>query len=425
MSDSASFGDFALNRQLLNAIAEKGYVYPTAIQKKAIPAILAGQDVMGIAQTGTGKTAAYVLPLLMKIKYAQGMDPRALILVPTRELALQVLDNLRGYGKYTDLRFLALYGGTGLKKQLDELAGGADILVATPGRFWEAYLTGNLVTKKLQVLVLDEADRLMDMGFLPQIHRILEVVPRKKQNLLFSATISDLVKKIAGDFLEFPSVFHVEPEQKTASTVSQKVIHVPNFATKLNVLRYFMLDLFTEGKIIVFCKSKANANRVFEELKTIRGIRVIHSNKSQNTRLNTINAFRNNAFRILIATDVAARGLDISEVTHVINFDIPVVYDDYIHRIGRTGRAEREGESYTLVNDAEKYHLKKIEKLIGQKIPEMMLPETVKIEKTPFEELQEIRRELDDQRKKDDPEYLGAFHEKKPVKPDKVKRKKR
>jgi ATP-dependent RNA helicase RhlE len=418
MSEALSFEDFALNRQLLNAVADKGYSQPTPIQQKAIPAILAGHDVMGIAQTGTGKTAAYVLPLLMKIKYAQGNDPRALVLVPTRELAMQVRDNIRQYSKYTDLRLVVAYGGVGPKTQIEELTSGCDIVVATPGRLWELYLQGHLVLKKLQLFVLDEADRLMDMGFLPQIHRILEVVPRKRQNLLFSATVSELVKKIAGDFLEFPLLIHIEPEQKTAITVSQKIYYVPNSGTKLNLLIFLMRT--DVEKSIVFCRSKTVADGVFRSLSRYFGeeeVRVIHGNKGQNARINSITAFREGEVKFLVATDVAARGIDISNVSHVINFDVPIVYEDYIHRIGRTGRASQSGDSITFCTEAEVYHLEKIQKLIRQRIAVEKIPAEVPVEKTPFEEQQQMLREIDLQKRKENPDFKGAFHEKKNMPP--------
>jgi ATP-dependent RNA helicase RhlE len=239
---ATNFEDFKLNRQLLNAIEEAGYTQPTPIQQKAIAPILSGQDMMGIAQTGTGKTAAFVLPMLMKLKYAQGKDPRALILAPTRELAMQIEENIIQFAKYTDLRTVVLYGGLGPKTQIAALEKGADILVATPGRFLDLYLAGHIVTKSIQFLVLDEADKMMDMGFIGSIHRILEVVPRKRQNLLFSATMSELVHKISGDFLKFPLIIEVAAQATPAHTVSQVLYRVPNLKTKLNLLQELLKD---------------------------------------------------------------------------------------------------------------------------------------------------------------------------------------
>jgi len=412
----ASFEDFKLNRQLLNAIAEAGYQTPTEVQQKAITPILAGQDVMGIAQTGTGKTAAFVLPILMTLKYAQGQDPRALILSPTRELAMQIEENIQTFSKYLDLRTVVLYGGLGPKVQKEKLAQGCDIIVATPGRFLELYLEGEINTKSLKFLVMDEADKMMDMGFIGKIHRILEVVPRKRQNLLFSATMSELVRKIAGDFLAFPTVIEVTEQATPAQTVSQSLYEVPNLKTKLNLLQYLLQDDESFHRIIVFCKTKSVADNVFHYLERKYGkdeVRVIHANKGQNTRINSINAFKEGNIRILVATDVAARGLDVSNVSHVFNFDVPIVIEDYVHRIGRTGRAFHHGDAITFCNPAEKYYVDKIEKLIRQSIPVLEIPEGVFIEKTGFEERQAIAREIDNQKRKDDPEFKGAFHEKK------------
>lgn len=412
----ASFEDFKLNRQILNAIAEAGYETPTEIQQKAITPILAGQDVMGIAQTGTGKTAAFVLPMLMKLKYAQGNDPRALILSPTRELAMQIEESIRQFSTYLDLRTVVLYGGLGPKTQKEKLAKGCDIIVATPGRFLDLYLEGDINTRLLKFLVMDEADKMMDMGFIGKIHRILEIVPRKRQNLLFSATMSELVRKISGDFLAFPTVIEVTEQATPARTVTQSLYYVPNLKTKLNLLQHLLKDDESFHRIIVFCKTKTVADNVFHFLERKYGednVRVIHANKGQNTRINSINAFKEGHIRILVATDVAARGLDVSNVSHVFNFDVPIVIEDYVHRIGRTGRAFNEGDAITFCNPAEEYYIQKIEKLIRQSIPVREIPEEVAIEKTDFEERQAIAREIDAQKRKENPDFKGAFHEKK------------
>ncbi|WP_079641130.1 DEAD/DEAH box helicase [Sphingobacterium nematocida] len=411
-----SFEDFKLNKQILNAITDAGYDKPTEIQQKAITPILAGQDVMGIAQTGTGKTAAFVLPMLMNLKYAQGTDPRALILSPTRELAIQIEEHIRLLSVNLDLRTVLLYGGLGPKTQKELLEKGCDIIVATPGRFLDLYLEGHINTKSLKLLVMDEADKMMDMGFIGKIHRILEVVPRKRQNLLFSATMSELVRKIAGDFLAFPTVIEVTEQATPAITVSQALYAVPNLKTKINLLQHLFKDDEAFHRVIVFCKTKEVADNVFGYLERKFGednVRVIHANKGQNTRINSINAFKSGEVRFLVATDVAARGLDVSNVSHVINFDVPIVIEDYVHRIGRTGRAFSKGDAITFANPAEEYYVSKIEKLIRQSIPVFELPEEVFIEKTPYEEKQAIAREIDNQKKKDNPDFKGAFHEKK------------
>ena len=415
-----SFEDFKLNRQLLNAVSDAGYSAPTPIQSKAITPILSGQDIMGIAQTGTGKTAAYVLPMLMKLKYAQGSDPRALILAPTRELAMQIEENIRLFAKYTDLRTVVIYGGLGPKTQKAEIARGVDILVATPGRFLDLYLEGVINTKSLQFLVLDEADKMMDMGFIGSIHRILEVVPRKRQNLLFSATMSELVQKIAGDFLKFPLVIEVAPQATPAQTVRQVLYHVPNLKTKLNLLQHLLMNDEAFHRLIIFCKTKTVADNIYKFLERRygdEGVRVIHANKGQNTRINSINAFKEGEVRILVATDVAARGLDVSNVSHVINFDVPIIIEDYVHRIGRTGRAYATGDAITFCTPGDEYYVRKIEKLIRQQIPVEPLPDSVFVEETPYDERQAIAREIDMQKRKENPEFKGAFHEKKFQKP--------
>lgn len=423
-----TFADLGFNKQLLNAIEEAGYTLPTPIQEKAIPSILSGHDIMGIAQTGTGKTAAYVLPLLMKLKYAQGNEPRAVILAPTRELAIQIGENIKTYAKYTDLRQLVIYGGLGPKTQIEGLAAGIDILVSTPGRLLDLYSEGHIVLKKLQVLVLDEADKMMDMGFIGAIHRILEIVPRKRQNLLFSATMSDLVHKISGDFLEFPTVVEVEQQATPASTIEQSVYFVPNIRTKINVLLHLLKDAETVTKLIVFCKTRVAADEIFSYLQHRFGpknVRVIHANKGQNTRINSINSFKQDEVKILVATDVAARGLDISKVSHVVNFDVPIVYEDYVHRIGRTGRANHSGIAITFCTEAERYHLEKIEKLIRQKIRVELVPKEVFIEETPYEERQAMAKEIDNQKRKENPDFKGAFHEKKYAPKEKVDKRKK
>lgn len=423
------FEEFNLNRQILNAVAEAGYVEATPIQEKAIAPVLSGQDLFGIAQTGTGKTAAFVLPILMKLKYAQGENPRALILVPTRELALQIEEQVKLFSIYTDLRAVVIFGGIGPKTQKEQLAKGVDILVATPGRFLDLYLSGDINTRSIQFLVLDEADKMMDMGFIGSIHRILEVMPRKRQNLLFSATMSDLVHKIAGDFLKNPLTVEVGAQATPAQTVTQLMYAVPNFKTKINLLQKLLNDVDQFKKLIIFCKTKTTADNIFHFIARRFGedaVRVIHANKGQNTRINSINSFKEGSVRVLVATDVASRGIDVSEVSHVINFDVPIIIEDYVHRIGRTGRAFNEGTAITFYNEVEKYYIDKIEKLIKQQIPEEALPKDVFVEETPYEEQQAIAREIDLFKRKDDPDFKGAFHEKKkqfPVNAKKAKAK--
>ena len=305
-----TFAELKLPRQFLNAIDDLHYENPTAIQEKAIPVVLSGQDVMGIAQTGTGKTAAYLLPLLRLLNYAQGNEPRVLILLPTRELAVQIGQAVEQLGKYTDLRKAVIYGGSGAKNQIAEIEKGIDIIIATPGRFLELYSEGHLVVKKIKHLVMDEAERLMDISFISQFHRVLEVLPSKRQNLLFSATMSDLVKKIADDFLKFPVVIDIEPERKTAETVEHLYIKVPNLRTKINLLDN-MLERHSFRKVIIFCRTKATASNVGKYILRKYGVdlvRVVHGNKTQQTRINAMEDFKTKDIRMLITTDVAEIG---------------------------------------------------------------------------------------------------------------------
>ncbi len=415
MSASASFQNFNLNKQLLDAIADEGFTDPTEIQLKCIPIILGGQDVIGIAQTGTGKTAAYALPLLMKIKYAQGMEPRALILAPTKELIIQITTHTRALAKYTDLRIEALYGGIGPKTQIEMVRKGVDILVATPGRFLELYLRGEVPITNIKFLILDEADRMMDMGFMRQLRKILEVVPRKRQNLLFSATFSERIEGLSAEFLEFPLKVEVTPQATTAKHIEQELYHLPNNTTKMNFLEYLLRDTEKFTRVMIFTRTKEGADIIFNFLEKHRlgPVRVIHSNKGQNSRINAVNEFKEGKLRILVSTDVTARGIDVLKVSHVINFDVPVFHEDYVHRIGRTGRAFREGKAITFATKPERYHIEKIEKLIRERIPLKELPEALKIEKTTYREGQAMALDIDWQKRKEDPEFKGAFHEKK------------
>jgi ATP-dependent RNA helicase RhlE len=415
VSAITSFEDFNLNPQLLSAIADLGFKVPTEIQKKSIPIILGGQEVIGIAQTGTGKTAAYVLPLLMKVKYAQGKEPRAVILGPTKELVVQLAAHAQAMAKYTDLRIHAIYGGVGPKTQIEAIEAGVDILVATPGRFMEIYLRGELPVKQIKTLILDEADRMMDMGFMPQLRKIFEVIPSKRQNLLFSATFPQRVERLSAEFLEFPVRIEVTPSATPAKFVAQEAYHVPNLKTKINFIEYLLRTQEDFNRVVIFTRTKENADNVFKYIdrKGLGPAKVIHSNKGQNTRINSMNEFKEGKMRVLVSTDVTSRGIDVTKVSHVINFDVPVLYEDYVHRIGRTGRASEVGRALTLVTPPEEYHIAKIEAMIRSKIPLKKMPPEVEIEKTPKEEAQEMARRIDRQKRKADPEFKGAFHDRK------------
>ncbi len=461
-----SFEDFPIQSTILKAIYELGYSLPSPIQSKTIKPILSGNQVVGIAQTGTGKTAAYAIPLISKLSFAQGVYPRVLVLAPTRELAIQITKHIQLIATFTDLRIGVVYGGTGTQEQKKLIEKGLDILIGTPGRLWDFYKNGTLNFKNLAHLVLDEADKLMDMGFMPILNQFLEILPRKRQTLLFSATMSPKVERLYGEFMEFPLVVAVSPVDSPAIGIDQKVFIAPNFKTKINLLEYFLnlyinivpveisqgqvtspleIKKIAEGnsktlvekdsfpnkegnsheseiepslppKDLIFCKNKRTANLIYPFLVRRYGentTKIIHGNKDQNTRINAIKAFESGSISYLIATDVVARGIDIKGINRVFNFDIPMVTEDYVHRIGRTARAGKKGEAITFCSPEEEFYLLRIEKLMKQEIPRLELPDQVEITETPYEEKQKQDLEIDNQRKKMDPDFKGAFHEKK------------
>jgi len=420
MASALSWNDFKLNKQLLDAIAESGFQDPTEIQQKCIPLIIGGQQIIGIAQTGTGKTAAYLLPLFMKLRYAQGNDVRAIILVPTKELVVQVASQAATLARYTDLRIVAIYGGVGPKTQIEEISKGLDLLIATPGRFLELYSRNEIPVKQIKTLILDEGDRMMDMGFMPQLRKIFEVIPSKRQNLLFSATFPEKMDRLVNEFIVFPVRVEVTPQATVATKVSQELYYVPNFITKISFLEYLLTHSDDFTRVMIFTRTKDAANNVYHflERKKLGPVKVVHSNKGQNTRINAMNEFKEGKLRILVSTDVASRGIDVTNVSHVINFDVPIVYEDYVHRTGRTGRAFQEGTAITLVTETEKYHIDKIEKIIREKIPVKKMPEEVIVSETTYHESHDMAREIDRQKRYQDPEFKGAFHEKKRKKKD-------
>ena len=411
------FEELKLKRQFLNAVNDLGFSEPTPIQIQAIPKILAGQDVIGVAQTGTGKTGAYVLPLLQSLKGRQDGQPRIAILVPTKELALQVHSAVLKFGAHTDIRAEVLVGGIGPKQQMARLEAGVDVVVATPGRFMELYLRGALLTKKIHAMVLDEADRMMDMGFMPQLRDILEIVPRKRQNLLFSATFPSRVEKLADEFLLWPTRIEVTPEGTPVASVDQHFLRAPNVETKINVVLHWLTVSHSTSRVLLFVRTKEDAKRIRKALEEVLPgqIAEIHSNKAQHTRLSAMAQFRNGEVRVLVSTDVSARGIDVPETEVVINFTVPRMSDDYVHRIGRTGRADRHGTAYTLVDPTDEVSFGRVlEHLVGENKPtEIPLPAGVELAETPPWEAKAMARTLDFQRRKADPTYKGAFHEKK------------
>ncbi|OFX55387.1 MAG: DEAD/DEAH box helicase [Bacteroidetes bacterium GWB2_41_8] len=413
----STFEELKISKSVLKAIEELGFTEPTPIQEKAIPMIRSGVDVLGIAQTGTGKTAAYLIPLIMKLVKADGQDPRAVILVPTRELAIQVGEDLEDLTKFTNIRRATVYGGVGWTKHAELIKPGVDILVATPGRLWDLYRAEAVSLRKIKTLVIDEADRMLDMGFMPQIRNFLEILPLKRQNLLFSATFNEKVEEMSHEFLDFPERVEVAPSATPAELIDQVYYKVPNFQTKLNLINYLLRDEETFSRVIIFVGTKENAEQVFKIIKrrSEGEKRIMHSNKGQSTRLNAINGFKSGAIRILITTDISSRGIDVEMISHVINFDIPSNHEDYVHRIGRTARANNVGTAITLVNPAEEHSLRKIEELIRMQIPQLELPADLEQVATKKEESLVQLREIDRQKRIADPTFKGAFHEKKRI----------
>ncbi len=369
-----SFSDLGLKPELLRALEEKGYNLPTPIQAKAIPAVLHGGDVLAGAQTGTGKTAAFVLPIIQTLGRAQGRVPRALVLTPTRELAAQVAESARTYGRYADIRTVVVFGGVSINPQIDALRAGCDLLVATPGRLLDLAEQGALDLRAIQCFVLDEADRMLDMGFIHAIRRVVKLLPATRQNLMFSATYSDEIRELAGRILRSPTQIEIGARNATADRVDQQVYRVPK-----EHKRHLLAHLIDDGnwhQVLVFTRTKHGANRLTQQLES-NGIRAaaIHGNKSQGARVRALSDFKSNRITALVATEVAARGLDIKELPHVVNYELPNVPEDYVHRIGRTARAGGSGSAVSLVSPDEAPLLKDIERLLKRPLPVAALPQ--------------------------------------------------
>ncbi|MDE3045964.1 MAG: DEAD/DEAH box helicase [Verrucomicrobiota bacterium] len=370
-----TFKNFSLLPELLRSVEEMGYGEPTPIQSKAIPLILEGGDVLAAAQTGTGKTAGFTLPLLQNIikKNKPRGVVRCLILTPTRELASQVGENVRALGKYLPLQSVDIFGGVNINKQIGRLRRGIDLIIATPGRLLDLVGQKAVDLSQVEILVLDEADRMLDMGFIHDIRKILAILPKQRQNLLFSATFSDTIKKLAGQFLKSPQMIQVAAQNSTAEGVTQ-TIH-PVDSKRKHLLLSFLISSKKWSQVLVFVRTKHGANRLAEKLID-DGIQsaAIHGNKSQSARTKALDDFKKGAIRVLVATDIAARGLDIDQLPHVVNFDLPHVPEDYVHRIGRTGRAGHQGEAVSLVCIDEHELLRDIERLLKRKIPTVVTP---------------------------------------------------
>jgi len=411
-----SFRDLKLNTPLYNALDDLGFTNPTPIQAEAFNVVASGRDVVGIAQTGTGKTFAYMLPILRELKYSNQANPRVLVLVPTRELVVQVVDEIEKLTKYINTRVLGVYGGVNINTQKQAVAEGLDIIVATPGRLFDLAVSHVLQLKSIQKLVIDEVDVMLDLGFRHQLLNIFDILPEKRQNIMFSATMTEDVDELITGFFKKPERVTIAVSGTPLENISQQRYNVENFYTKVNLLKHLLQNEEEFNKVLIFVAFKKMADTLFDKLDENfkEELCVIHSNKTQNYRLRSIEQFRSGENRILIATDVMARGLDIDNVSHVINFDTPHYPENYMHRIGRTGRAERKGQSLLFSTAAEQDYIKSIESLMQMEIPYVEFPDSVEISKDLLEEERPQIKERNNPIKRKDEDAPGpAFHEKK------------
>ncbi len=376
-----TFQDLNLNSLLLNSLTDMGLTHPTTIQQRAFAPVMSGKDVLGIAQTGTGKTYAYLLPIMRMWQLSKKRNPEVLVLVPTRELVVQVVDEFEKLAKYTSLKVTGVYGGANIKTQMATILAGTDVVVATPGRLMDLLLNGTIQSNYIKKLVIDEMDELLNLGFRPQIRNIFDLLPAKRQNLLFSATITEEVESMIKDNFNNPVLIEAAPTGTPLANITQLGYPVQNYNTKVNFLKHLLSSDKSMKKVLVFAASKKLADDIFSRLEEsfIDQLAVIHSNKSQNTRFKTVEDFESGACSILIATDIIARGLDVSSVSHVINMDVPPVPENYMHRIGRTGRADQKGIAITFITENDKENQEKVEALMGQKIPMERMPEAVEV----------------------------------------------
>ena len=371
-----TFDNLNLNTPLLTALDDLGYTNPTTIQHRVFPVVMSGRDVCGIAQTGTGKTFAYLLPCLRQWKFTKDKSPQILIIVPTRELVAQVVESVKALTPYMSLVVEGVYGGVNINTQKLAVEKGVDILVATPGRLYDLAMNGAFKTKMIKKLVIDEVDEMLNLGFRTQLKNILDLLPEKRQNLLFSATITEDVEALIDTYFNDPVRVEAAPTGTPLENIIQTGYEVPNFYTKVNLLELLLTEDETMTKVLVFAATKQLADQLYEQLEpTYPGkAGVIHSNKEQNHRFNTVKQFQEGNYRFIIATDIVARGIDIAEVTHVINFDVPPVPENYIHRIGRTGRYDKKGIAITFITEKEKALQTAIENLMKYQVPIAALP---------------------------------------------------
>jgi len=410
-----NFDELNINNPLINALNDLDYTNPTPIQEQAFPVIMSGADIVGIAQTGTGKTFAYLLPLLRQLNFSTQREPRILIVVPTRELVVQVVGEIEKLTKYMNLRFAGVYGGTNINTQKQLVYNGLDILVATPGRLLDLKLTGVLRLKSIKKLVIDEVDEMLNLGFRHQLVSIIENLPEKRQNLMFSASLTNDVEILINDFFYNPIKIEIAAHGTPIEKIEQIAYHVPNFFTKVNLLEHLLKTDDEIVKLLVFVASKKLADRLFEKIanKFPDKIGVIHSNKSQNFRLRTLKNFDDEKLRVLISTDILARGLDITDVSHVLNFDLPDFPVDYIHRIGRTGRKGKTGIAISFINEREQEYQLEIEKLMNKTLDLKTLPEDIEISQVYTDEERPILYDKTYHKSNDLKSSKGAFHEKK------------
>jgi len=412
---SMTFDDLNLNTPLLSALDDLGYINPTTIQRKVFPIVMSGKDVCGIAQTGTGKTFAYLLPCLRQWKFSKDKAPQILIIVPTRELVAQVVESVKALTPYMSLIVIGVYGGVNINTQKTEVEKGVDVLVATPGRLYDLDMNGAFKTKMIKKLVIDEVDEMLNLGFRTQLKNILDLLPPRRQNLLFSATITEEVETLVETYFNDPIRVEAAPTGTPLENIIQSGYQVPNFHTKVNLLELLLSEEKNMTKVLIFVATKKLADQLYEQLATkFPGTAgVIHSNKEQNNRFNTVKQFQEGNYRFIIATDIVARGIDINEVTHVINFDTPEVPENYIHRIGRTGRADKKGIAITFITENEKSSLSMIETLMKYQLPIVELPQNLVISEVLTEdEIPKVFMKIIQLKTPKKEEVGPAFHEK-------------
>jgi ATP-dependent RNA helicase RhlE len=411
-----TFKDLNLTKPLLNALSDIGFDNPTPIQEKAFPVIMSGKDAVGIAQTGTGKTFAYLLPILRQLTFSEQRQPRVLIVVPTRELVVQVVDEVAKLSAYMQARCVGVYGGGNINIQKQKVYDGVDILVATPGRLIDLTLSRTLQFNSIQKLVIDEVDEMLNLGFRSQLIKILDILPEKRQNLMFSATLNEDVEMMIDNYFYKPEYIELISRGTPLEKIIQQAYHVPNFYTKVNLLEHLLQTEKNFTKVLLFVKNKKIADDIYKELEGefAEDIGVIHSNKSQPQRFSAVKKFDEGTHRLLIATDVIARGLDLKDVTHVINFDMPSKEASaYIHRIGRTGRADKTGIAVSFITKLNLPMQKEIETLMKKKLEILDMPEAVEISENLTQDEKPVTR---DKSLKKIPKHItptGAFHQKK------------